>query len=215
MIRDVGLFCGDTGLICGITRFFYIEGEYNGRACAPPDRALWYRDRALLQRHRSLLSRMAEPVRPLTGLFGRDMGLCCRDTRLFCRDIGLFCGQFLAACRHKITWESCRVCSFIQGRYSTLQHTVTRCRTLQHTACRHTITWKSCRLCSFIQGRCNTMQHTATHCNTLRVDTSPHRSNLVSAFPVCRWYVLAPHSLVLHTQRMAHIFIPKLYLRYG
>jgi len=52
---------------------------------------------------------------------------------------------------------------------------------------------------------CNTLQHTATHCNTLRVDTSPHGSHVVSAFPVCRWYVLAPHSLVLHTQYMAHI----------
>jgi len=39
--------------------------------------------------HKSLLQRIAEPVRPLKGLFCRDIELFCGDIGLLCRDIGL------------------------------------------------------------------------------------------------------------------------------
>jgi len=83
---------------------------------------------------------MAEHVRPLTGLFCREIGLFCGDIRLFCKDV-----------RDKMTWEWYRLWTFIQGRCNTLRHTATYCNALWRTAT-----------------HCSTLQHTATHGNTLQ-----------------------------------------------
>ena len=53
----------------------------------------------------------------------------------------------------KVTWGLSPLCSFIQGRRNTLQHTATHCNTLQHTAThtQHMATYY------------NTLQHTRFH----------------------------------------------------
>ena len=56
-VREIGLFRRDIGLICGDTGLFSIEGEWNGRACAPAYRALLQRNWALLWRYQTLLQR--------------------------------------------------------------------------------------------------------------------------------------------------------------